>query len=164
MLAAQFESFIHPLIIILTVPFAITGALFGIYLIGGSLNVYTQIGLIMLIGLSAKNGILIVEFINQKREEGVEFFTAIVDASLIRFRPIMMTSITTIAGSLPLIFTFGAGAETRLSIGIVILSGVIASTFFTLFIVPVAYDLLAKNTKPSGYVKNQLEKEKKDTI
>ena len=163
-LAAQFESFIHPLIIILTVPFAITGALFGIYLIGGSLNVYTQIGLIMLIGLSAKNGILIVEFINQKREEGVEFFTAIVDASLIRFRPIMMTSITTIAGSLPLIFTFGAGAETRLSIGIVILSGVIASTFFTLFIVPVAYDLLAKNTKPSGYVKNQLEKEKKDTI
>ncbi len=158
-LAAQFESYIHPLIIILTVPLAIAGALAGLYITGNSLNVYTQIGLIMLIGLAAKNGILIVEFVNQLRDEGEEFTAALLKASQIRLRPIVMTSITTIAGSIPLILSSGAGAETRMAIGVVILFGVSAATLFTLFIVPVAYDLLARGTGSPNDVKRKLEQE-----
>lgn len=160
-LAAQFESYVHPLVIILTVPLAISGALAGLYFTGNSLNVYTQIGLIMLIGLAAKNGILIVEFVNQLRDEGMEFSKALIEASQVRLRPIVMTGITTIAGSIPLILSSGAGAETRTAIGVVILFGVLAATFFTLFIVPVAYDLLARKTGSPGDVKRQLEKEKR---
>lgn len=166
-LAAQFESFIHPLVIILTVPLAIAGALLGLYLTGNSLNVYTQIGLIMLIGLAAKNGILIVEFANQLRDEGMEFSDALIQASQIRLRPIVMTGITTIAGSVPLILASGAGSETRAAIGVVILFGVAAATVFTLFIVPVAYDLLARKTGSPGDVRRRLEKEeraKKESI
>lgn len=155
-LAAQFESYIHPLVIILTVPLAICGALLGLYLTGNSLNVYTQIGLIMLIGLAAKNGILIVEFVNQLRDEGMEFSKALREAAHIRLRPIVMTGITTIAGAMPLILSSGAGAETRIAVGVVILFGVAAATFFTLFIVPVAYDLLARNTGSPGDVKRAL--------
>ncbi|MEJ1996217.1 MAG: efflux RND transporter permease subunit [Limibacillus sp.] len=158
-LAAQFESFIHPLVIILTVPLAVAGALLGIYLTGGSLNLYTQIGLIMLVGLAAKNGILIVEFVNQLRDEGWEFKEALVEASVIRLRPIIMTGITTAMGALPLILSFGAGAETRQAIGVVIFSGVIAATFCTLFIVPVAYQILARGTKPRGWVRDRLNRE-----
>lgn len=158
-LAAQFESYVHPLVIILTVPLAICGALAGLYFTGNSLNVYTQIGLIMLIGLAAKNGILIVEFVNQLRDEGMEFSQALIEAAQIRLRPIIMTGITTVAGSLPLILSSGAGAETRTAIGIVILFGVLAATFFTLFIVPVAYDLLARKTGSPGDVKRQLKAE-----
>ncbi len=156
-LAAQFESFVHPLVIILTVPLAIMGALAGLYLTGNSLNVYTQIGLIMLIGLSAKNGILIVEFVNQLRDQGEEFSKALMEAAQIRLRPIVMTGITTVAGSLPLIFSTGAGAETRVAIGVVILFGVAAATVFTLFIVPVAYDILARKTGSPGDVRRTLE-------
>jgi multidrug efflux pump len=159
-LAAQFESYIHPLVIILTVPLAISGALAGLYFTGNSLNVYTQIGLIMLIGLAAKNGILIVEFVNQLRDEGMKFSKALIEGAQIRLRPIVMTGITTVAGSIPLLFCFGAGAETRTAIGVVILFGVLAATFFTLFIVPVAYDLLARKTGSPGDVKRQLIKEK----
>ncbi len=159
-LAAQFESYVHPLVIILTVPLAIAGALAGLYFTGNSLNVYTQIGLIMLIGLAAKNGILIVEFVNQLRDEGMEFSKALIEAAQIRLRPIVMTGITTVAGSIPLLLSSGAGAETRIAIGVVILCGVLAATFFTLFIVPVAYDLLARNTGSPGDVKRQLKKEK----
>ncbi|MCC6598766.1 MAG: efflux RND transporter permease subunit [Alphaproteobacteria bacterium] len=159
-LAAQFESYIHPFVIILTVPLAIAGALAGLYITGNSLNVYTQIGLIMLIGLSAKNGILIVEFVNQLRDEGMEFSTALIQASQIRLRPIIMTGITTIAGSVPLILSTGAGSETRVAIGIVILFGVSAATVFTLFIVPIAYDLMARGTGSPGDVKRQLEQER----
>jgi len=159
-LAAQFESYIHPLVIILTVPLAISGALAGLYFTGNSLNVYTQIGLIMLIGLAAKNGILIVEFVNQLRDEGMEFSKALIEAAQIRLRPIVMTGITTVAGSIPLLLSSGAGAETRTAIGVVILFGVLAATFFTLFIVPIAYDLLARNTGSPGDVKRQLMKEK----
>lgn len=158
-LAAQFESYIHPLVIILTVPLAISGALAGLYFTGNSLNVYTQIGLIMLIGLAAKNGILIVEFVNQLRDEGMEFSEALIQAAQIRLRPIVMTGITTVAGSIPLILSSGAGAETRTAIGIVILFGVLAATFFTLFVVPVAYDLLARKTGSPGDVRRQLIKE-----
>ena len=145
-LAAQFESWIHPFIIMLTVPLAMGGGLLGLYLTGNSLNIYSQIGLIMLVGLAAKNGILIVEFANQLRDEGMEFGRAILEASSIRFRPILMTGLTTIAGSIPLVLSSGAGAETRSVIGIVVLAGVFAATLFTLFIVPVAYSLLARNT------------------
>ena len=161
-LAAQFESYVHPFVIILTVPLAIAGALAGLYFTGNSINVYTQIGLIMLVGLAAKNGILIVEFVNQLRDEGVEFSKALIEATQIRLRPIVMTGITTVAGSLPLILSTGAGAETRIAIGVVILFGVLAATFFTLFIVPVAYDLLARKTGSPGDVKRQLIKEQEE--
>lgn len=159
-LAAQFESYIHPFIIILTVPLAITGALAGLYFTGNSLNVYTQVGLVMLIGLAAKNGILIVEFVNQLRDEGMEFSQALIEASQIRLRPIVMTGITTVAGSIPLVLATGAGSETRVAIGVVILFGVLAATLFTLFIVPIAYDLLARGTGSPNDIKRQLEQER----
>ncbi|MEP2828807.1 efflux RND transporter permease subunit [Parvibaculum sp.] len=158
-LAAQFESFIHPIIIITTVPLAIAGGLLGIWLTGGTINLYTQIGLIMLIGLAAKNGILIVEFANQLRDEGRGFHDALIEAAGIRLRPILMTAITTAAGAVPLILSFGAGAETRAAIGVVIFSGVIATTAFTLFVVPVTYQLLARRTGSPGDTKRRLEQE-----
>ncbi len=158
-LAAQFESYIHPLVIMLTVPLALMGALLGLYLVGGSLNIYTQVGLVMLVGLAAKNGILIVEFINQLRDRGVEFGKAIMEASGIRLRPVVMTGFTTSAGSLPLVLSTGAGAETRAAIGIVILFGVAAATAFTIFVVPVAYSLLARRTGSPKDNERRLERE-----
>jgi multidrug efflux pump len=158
-LAAQFESWIHPFIIMLTVPLAMTGALLGLYVTGQTLNLYSQIGLIMLVGLSAKNGILIVEFANQLRDQGYEFRDALIEAADVRFRPIIMTGITTAAGSVPLLISTGAGTETRYVIGVVIMFGVIAGTLFTLFVVPAAYDLLGKYTGSPKAVTQQLEKE-----
>ncbi|QEM81240.1 efflux RND transporter permease subunit [Halomonas binhaiensis] len=158
-LAAQFESFVHPLVIMLTVPLAIGGALLGLWATGQTLNIYSQVGLVMLVGLAAKNGILIVEFANQLRDEGVAFRDALIRSALTRLRPIVMTSVTTIAGSIPLILSSGAGAETRMVIGTVIFTGVAAATFFTLFVVPVAYDLLARHTGSPGDVARKLEKE-----
>lgn len=159
-LAAQFESYIHPLVIMLTVPLATGGGLLGLYLTGQTLNIYSQIGLIMLIGLAAKNGILIVEFANQLRDEGMRFSRALLEASETRFRPIVMTGLTTIAGAIPLVLSSGAGAETRMVIGVVVLSGVLAATFFTLFIVPVAYSLIARKTTSPGAVAAKLEAER----
>ncbi len=159
-LAAQFESFIHPLVIMFTVPLAIGGGLLGLWLTGGTLNIYSQIGLIMLVGLAAKNGILIVEFVNQLRDQGRSFDEALYEAAQVRLRPILMTGITTAAGSVPLILSFGAGAETRLTIGIVVIFGVIAATFLTLFVVPVAYSLLARGTTSPEAVARQLEQER----
>jgi multidrug efflux pump len=158
-LAAQFESWIHPFIIMLTVPLAMTGALFGMYLTGQTLNLYSQIGLIMLVGLSAKNGILIVEFANQLRDQGREFHQALIEASDTRFRPIIMTGITTAAGSVPLLMSTGPGTETRYVIGVVTLFGVIASTLFTLFIVHLSLELVGRRTSPPKAVSQQLEKE-----
>ena len=158
-LAAQFESWIHPLVIMLTVPLAMAGALLGLYLSGYSLNLYSQIGLIMLVGLSAKNGILIVEFANQLRDDGMAFHEALLEATRVRFRPIVMTGITTAAGSVPLLLSSGAGAETRAVIGTVILYGVLAATLFTLFVVPVAYDLLARRTGSPKQWQRRLEQE-----
>nr|WP_298412212.1 efflux RND transporter permease subunit [uncultured Halomonas sp.] len=158
-LAAQFESFVHPLVIMLTVPLAIGGALLGLYLTGQSLNIYSQVGLVMLVGLAAKNGILIVEFANQLRDEGREFRDALIEASLTRLRPILMTSVTTIAGAMPLILSSGAGAETRLVLGTVIFCGVAAATLFTLFVIPVAYDLLARHTGSPRAISRRLERE-----
>jgi multidrug efflux pump len=158
-LAAQFESYIDPLVIMLTVPLAIVGGLLGLYLTGSTLNLYSQIGLVMLIGLAAKNGILIVEFANQLRGQRLSFYHAVLKASEIRLRPIVMTGITTAAGTIPLILSSGAGAETRMVIGVVVLAGVLSATLFTLFVVPVAYGLLARRTSLPGSVARRLHQE-----
>lgn len=158
-LAAQFESWIHPLIIMLTVPLAMVGGLFGIWVTGGSLNIYSQIGLIMLVGLAAKNGILIVEFANQLRDDGMPFERAITEAAEKRFRPILMTGLTTVAGALPLVLASGAGAETRITIGVVILAGVSVATFFTMLVVPVAYSLIARNTGSPSDIAKEINKQ-----
>ncbi len=155
-LAAQFESFIHPVIIMTSVPLAITGALGAMLYFGISLNVYSQIGVIMLIGLTAKNAILIVEFANQLREEGLGLKEAVVEASVIRLRPILMTTISTALGAVPLAMATGAGAESREAIGIVVMGGVIFSTVLSLGVVPVFYLLLARFSKPTGYIADRL--------
>ncbi len=162
-LAAQFESWVHPLVIMLTVPLAMAGALLGLHLTDQTLNLYSQIGLIMLVGLAAKNGILIVEFANQLRDQGKAFRDSLLEAAETRFRPIVMTGITTAAGSTPLLLSSGPGTETRVVIGTVILSGVLAATVFTLFVVPVAYDLLARRTGSPGDVARRLEAEMQQT-
>lgn len=158
-LAALFESWIHPLVIILTVPFAMAGALAGLYAFGLTLNIFSQVALIMLVGLAAKNGILIVEFTNQLRDAGRPFREALIEASGVRLRPIVMTGLTTAAGAIPLILSSGAGAETRLVVGVVIICGTLAATFFTLYMVPVAYDLLARRTGSPQRVSRQLDAE-----
>jgi multidrug efflux pump len=156
-LAAQFESYIHPFIIMLTVPLAIAGGTLGLYLTQSTFNLYSQIGLIMLIGLAAKNGILIVEFANQLRDRGANFEEALLGAAVTRLRPILMTSLTAAAGAVPLIISQGAGAETRFVIGIVVIYGVLLATVLTLFIVPVAYSLLARKTGSPGDVARNLQ-------
>ncbi len=161
-LSAQFGSFIHPLVIMVTVPFALTGALFGLWLFNNTLNIYSQIGIIMLTGLAAKNAILIIEFINQLREEGVSFTKAVIKGSLIRLRPVLMTAISTILGALPLIFAMGAGANSRISIGLVIFFGVSFATFMTLFVIPVFYHLFARSTKARNATEKALEAELND--
>jgi len=158
-LAAQFESFVQSLIIMLTVPLAITGALAALWFCGMSLNIYSEIGLIILIGIAAKNGILIVEFINQLRDEGMAFRTAILEASGKRLRPIVMTALTTAMGALPLILSSGAGAETRLVIGTVIFSGVLVATFLTLFVVPVMYRIWSQRSHSPKFTGRKLETE-----
>lgn len=158
-LAAQFESYRHPLVIMLTVPLAVAGGLLGLWVHDQTLNLYSQIGLIMLIGLAAKNGILIVEFTNQLRDQGLDFDQALVEASMARLRPILMTAVTTIAGAVPLMLSDGPGSETRAAIGTVILWGVSAATVFTVFVVPVAYSLLARGTSSPEAVARQLERE-----
>lgn len=155
-LAGQFESWIHPIIIILSVPLAVTGALAALLLAGQTLNIYSQIGIIMLVGLIAKNGILIVEFANQLRDEGHDIYAAVVEASIARLRPILMTTIATIFGAVPLAFAHGAGAESRSALGWVIVGGMTFATLLSLFVVPVLYLLLARHTKPAGYIARKL--------
>jgi multidrug efflux pump len=151
-LAAQFESFIHPFIILLTVPFALLGALAALDVMGMTINVYSQIAMIMLIGLAAKNGILMVEFANQLRDRGMALHEAIQAAATQRLRPILMTSLTAAIGALPLVFSSGAGANSRMIIGVVVFAGVILSTVMTLFIVPTMYAMLARNTGSPGRI------------
>jgi multidrug efflux pump len=158
-LAAQFESFIHPLIIMLSVPLAVSGALLSLWITGNSLNVYSQIGIILLVGLMAKNGILIVEFANQLRDEGRSIRDAVLEASAIRLRPIVMTVLSTMLGAVPLAIATGAGAESRAAIGIVIIGGLGIASLLTLFVTPVLYDLLARHTRPVNAVEQQLERE-----
>lgn len=145
-LAAQFESFIHPLVILFTVPLALAGGLFALFSFNLSLNIYSQIALVLLLGLATKNGILIVEFTNQLRDKGLPVYHALVSATQLRLRPILMTAITTVAGTLPLIFSSGAASETRYILGIVLFFGVAFSTLLSLFIIPTAYALFAKNS------------------
>ena len=162
-LAAQFESFIHPFIILLSTPLAVTGGLLALHLTGNTLNVFSQIGMILLIGLMAKNGILVVEFANQLRDRGLSIHDAVLEASVVRLRPILMTSIATVVGAVPLAMASGAGAESREAIGVVIVGGVTLSTFLTLYAVPALYVLLAGYTKPIGAIAAKLtELEKRD--
>jgi len=160
-MCAQFESWRHPLTIMLTVPLAILGGLLGLLVVGSSLNVYSQIALIILIGLAAKNGILIVEFTNQLRKEGKKFEEAIVEASTIRLRPILMTSLSTIFGVIPLIIGSGPGAASRLTVGITIFGGMLFSTFFTLYVIPTIYSIIGKNEKNIDAVEVELNKQLK---
>ncbi|GFE79015.1 multidrug transporter [Steroidobacter agaridevorans] len=157
-LAAQFESFRHPLIIMMTVPLAVAGALSGLWLTDRSINVYSQIGCIMLIGLAAKNGILIVEFANQLRDRGVEFYESIIESSAIRLRPVLMTSLCTVFGAVPLLVASGAGSESRSTIGSVIVYGVTFSLLLTLYVVPVIYAFVARNTKSPEYISHMIDK------
>ncbi|WP_119677393.1 efflux RND transporter permease subunit [Indioceanicola profundi] len=157
-LAAQFENFRLPIMILLAVPPAVFGGVMAIIATGMSLNIYTQIGLIMLIGLIAKNAILIVEFANQLRdEEGMEIFEATVEASRLRLRPILMTSIATVFGAMPLALAHGAGAESRSAIGWVIVGGVTAGTLLSLFVTPVLYGMFARNMQPVGAIRRRLQ-------
>ena len=144
MLSAQFESFVSPFVIILTVPLAALGALLALWLTGGTLNVYSKVGLVMLIGLITKHGILIVEFANQLRERGMERAEAVVEAATLRLRPILMTTGAMVLGAVPLAFATGAGAEARQQIGWVIVGGLMVGTLFTLYIIPTAYTLLVR--------------------
>ncbi|CAN5782412.1 efflux RND transporter permease subunit [soil metagenome] len=146
-LAAQFESWIHPAVIMLTVPVAVLGGLFGLLVAGSTINTYSQIGLIILVGIAAKNGILIVEFANQLRDDGLSIREAVIESASLRLRPIIMTSISAAAGAVPLIVWGGAGGESRKTIGVVIFFGAIFTTLLTLFIVPVFYNMLARFTK-----------------
>jgi len=156
-LAAQFESWITPAVIMLTVPLAAAGGLFGLLMAGSSLNIYSQIGLIILIGVAAKNGILIVEFANQLRDQGRSIKEAIVESSALRLRPIIMTSIATAFGALPLVLWSGAGAGSRQTIGVVIFAGAMFSTVLTLFVVPVIYGALARFTKSPEWTARKIE-------
>jgi multidrug efflux pump len=163
-LAAQFESFIHPFVILLTVPLALVGALVGLELMGMSLNIYSQIGIVMLIGLAAKNGILIVEFANQLRDKGIAFEEALISASQQRLRPIVMTTFTTVTSAIPLVFAVGPGAESRMVIGVVIFAGVSLASIFTLFIVPGAYYWLCRNTGSPKAIANEINKAEQQAI
>lgn len=150
-LAAQFESFVHPAIIMVTVPLALLGAVFGLQLHGMSINIFSQIAVIMLIGIAAKNGVLIVEFANQLRERGVEFKEAVVQAAAVRLRPVLMTSLCTAFGAVPFLFATGAGAEQREPIGVVVFYGTLVSVFLTLLVVPAVYSLVAKRTRSTEH-------------
>ncbi|MDH3509850.1 MAG: efflux RND transporter permease subunit [Gammaproteobacteria bacterium] len=156
-LAAQFESFVLPLVIMVTVPLALAGGLLGLSLTGKTLNIYSQIGVVMLIGISAKNGVLIVDFINQLRDQGIEFSRAIIDGARIRFRPVVMTTVSTLMGSIPLMLASGPGSESRSTLGVVMFWGVGIAAIFTLFVVPTFYNLFARSTGTPDAVAKQLE-------
>lgn len=144
-LSAQFESFVDPLVIMISVPLSLTGAIIALYLTGGTINVYSQIGLVTLIGLITKHGILIVEFANQKREHGISKSEAVLEAAVLRLRPILMTTGAMVLGAVPLAYATGAGAESRSQIGWVIVGGMTFGTFLTLFVVPVVYTYLSRS-------------------
>jgi HAE1 family hydrophobic/amphiphilic exporter-1 len=158
-LAAQFESFVSALILMATVPFGLASAMYAMVLTGGSLNIYSEIGLVMLVGLMSKNGILMVEFANQLRDQGQSVREAIRNAALIRLRPIVMTMIATVLGGLPLLLTSGAGAEARRALGWIIVGGLGFATVATLFLTPVVFSLLARLSKPRIAEEQRLERE-----
>lgn len=158
-LAAQFESFVSAFIVMATVPLGLACAVFALIFIGGSLNVYSQIGLVLLVGIMAKNGILIVEFANQLRDEGASVRRAIEEAAVVRLRPVMMTMVATVLGGVPLVFASGAGAEARSVLGWIIVGGLGLATLATLYITPVAYLLLAGLSRPKAQEERRLQEE-----
>ena len=158
-LAAQFESFVSAVIIMATVPLGLACAIFALILTGTSLNAYSQIGLVLLVGVMAKNGILIVEFANQLRDRGLSVREAIEQAANIRLRPVMMTMICTVLGGVPLVLASGAGAEARIALGWVIVGGLGLATVSTLFLTPVAYLLLGRFVTPKVEEEKRLKRE-----
>jgi multidrug efflux pump subunit AcrB len=146
-LAGQFESFIDPFIIILTVPMAVAGALFSLWLFGQTWNIFSQIGTVMLIGLVTKNGILIVEFANQLREQGKTKYEAVMQASESRLRPILMTSLTLALGAMPIAISLGAASQSRMGMGIVVVGGTIFSLILTLYVIPAIYLMWSREKK-----------------
>jgi len=160
-LAAQFESFIDPIIIIITVPLAFAGAFITLAIFGQTLNIFSEIGMVMLIGLVTKNGILIVEFANQKQEEGMPKHEAVIEASKMRLRPILMTSLAMALGSLPLALSLGAASTSRIPLGLVIVGGVIFSLILTLFVIPAIYSYLSRT---HAHVNDEEELEEQSTL
>lgn len=164
-LAAQFESFLDPFIIMFTVPLALAGAVLSLMWFGETLNIFSQIGIIMLIGLVAKNGILIVEFANQRKEQGLDKIAAIKDAAAARFRPILMTSLSTILGTLPIALALGEGSGSRVSMGIAVIGGLVFSTALTLFVIPAIYSYLSsKKANVQGMEEMLGEKERAELV
>ncbi len=163
-LAAQFESFVDPLTIMFTVPLAICGALICLWMFGATLNIFSQIGMIMLIGLVTKNGILIVEFANQKRAEGLSKFDAVIEASKLRLRPILMTSLTMALGSLPIALSLGAASTSRQPLGIVIVGGILFSLLLTLFVIPAMYTFLSKKKLSKSFDERLVESRNEVTV
>ena len=143
-LASQFDSFIHPVAVLMALPFSISGAFIGLFVAHQSLNIYSMIGFILLMGIVKKNSILLVDFTNQLRGEGQDVRTALTNACPVRLRPILMTSVATIAGALPEALALGPGAETTIPMSVAIVGGVIASTVLTLFVVPCVYLILSR--------------------
>ncbi|XWN37616.1 MAG: efflux RND transporter permease subunit [Balneola sp.] len=157
-LSAQFESFRDPFTIMLTVPLALSGALVSMWYFGQTLNIFSQIGMIMLIGLVTKNGILIVEFANQRQIQGLSIMDAIMDASAARFRPILMTSISTVLGILPIALALGAGAESRTSMGIAVIGGLMIGSFLTLYVIPAMYSYLSPEKSKNDMISDEMIK------
>ncbi|MFV8820035.1 efflux RND transporter permease subunit [Haliea sp. E17] len=156
-MAAQFESFVHPTVIMVTVPLAVVGGLAGLVVSGLSFNIFSQIGMLMLVGIATKNGILLVEFINQMRDEGLEFRNAILEACQLRLRPVLMTTISTLVGAIPLLVMTGPGSASRNVLGAVILFGVASASVFTLYLVPGLYSLLARRTTSPGAIDREMQ-------
>jgi multidrug efflux pump len=148
-LSAQFESFRDPFIILFTVPLAVTGAVATLWVFGETLNIFSQIGIIMLVGLVTKNGILLVEFANQRKKQRLSVMEAAKDAAKVRFRPILMTSLSTVLGILPLALALGAGSESRVSMGIAIIGGLIFASILTLYVIPAVYTFFSNKTQIS---------------
>ncbi len=163
-LVAQFESLTSALVIMTIVPFGLAAAVFSLFVTGTSLNIYSQVGLVMLIGLIAKNGILVVEFADQLRDQGLGILEAVAEASSVRFRPIVMTLVSTVLGALPLVFAFGPGAEARMSVGWVVVGGLGITALFTLYLTPVVYLGLARFTRPRASSAERLDQELADAV
>jgi|APTNR8051073442_1049403.scaffolds.fasta_scaffold00017_88 multidrug efflux pump len=162
-LSAQFESFVDPLTIMLTVPLALSGAFISLYIFGQTINIFSQIGMIMLIGLVTKNGILIVEFANQKREEGLSRMEAVLEASRLRLRPILMTSLAMTLGTLPIALSIGAASTSRQPLGIVIVGGILFSLILTLFVIPAMYSYLSRERKPVEF-EDEVQEQNKELV
>ncbi|HEX9614272.1 MAG TPA: efflux RND transporter permease subunit, partial [Bacteroidota bacterium] len=155
-LSAQFESFRDPFVIMLTVPMALAGALFSLWYFDQTINIFSQIGQIMLIGLVTKNGILIVEFANQRKAQGLPVLSAIQDASVSRLRPILMTSLSTILGTLPIALALGAGSESRVSMGIAVIGGLVIASVLTLYVIPAMYSFISKEGRTVSNVEDAI--------